>query len=269
MTSSLPFFQIDAFANQPFKGNPAAVFVLDEALDDALMLNIAKEMNLSETAFILKRENANPLLRWFTPMFEVDLCGHATLASAHTYMTEVNPDLNTVIFDTKCVGPLKVEKTDTTYQMDFPSRLGEEQKKGDIPEFVLEALTPKARPHTGYKSRDLMLVYDDEEIIRDIDPDYNALMKYKDFVIVTAKSNDSEYDFVSRFFCPGIGVPEDPVTGSAHCTLTPYWAKELGKTKLKAHQASARGGDLEVEIQNDRVLIAGNTVTVIQGILHI
>jgi PhzF family phenazine biosynthesis protein len=267
MISPLNFWQVDAFTNQPFKGNPAAVFVLSEELNDALMQNIAIEMNLSETAFVLIREGQNPLLRWFTPMFEIDLCGHATLASAHIIMTEIDPCLNEVIFDTKFVGALKVEKTRLGYQMDFPSRLGEKQEIDDIPNYVLDALTTKARPHTAYKSRDLMLVYDDEQIIHTIAPNFNALQNYKDFIIVTAKSDNSRFDFISRFFCADDGIAEDPVTGSAHCTLGPYWSQVLGKTDLKAYQASKRGGEIGLKITENRVLVTGEAVTLISGML--
>ncbi len=269
MTNPLDFWQVDSFSDQPFKGNPAAVFILHEELSDELMQNIAIEMNLSETAFVLIREGQNPLLRWFTPMFEIDLCGHATLASAHIYMTEVQPDLNEVTFETKFVGPLKVDKADTGYRMDFPSRLGERQEISDIPEFVIDAITDKAKPHTAYKSRDLMLVYDNEQIIHDIDPDFNALMKYKDFIIVTAKSNNPKYDFISRFFCADDGIAEDPVTGSAHCTLAPYWADRLEKTDLKAYQASKRGGELDLKVTEERILITGKAVTVINGKMRV
>lgn len=265
MNQELNFWQVDAFTNQPFKGNPAAIFILHEKLSDELMQNITIEMNLSETAFILIREGQNPLLRWFTPMFEIDLCGHATLASAHIYMTEIFPDLNEVTFDTKFVGPLTVEKVGGLYSMNFPSRLGDEQEVASIPPFVLDALTTKAKPHTAYKSRDLMLVYDDEQIIRDMNPDFNALMKHKDFIIVTAKSKSPNYDFISRFFCADDGIAEDPVTGSAHCTLAPYWSKQLDKISLKAYQASRRGGDLGLKIVEDRILITGEAVTVLDG----
>ncbi len=267
--SDLKFWQVDAFTNQPFKGNPAAVFILREELDDELMQSIAIEMNLSETAFILIRKDQNPLLRWFTPMFEIDLCGHATLASAHIYMSELFLDLNEVTFDTKFVGPLKVEKIGQAYRMDFPSRLGDRLEVDDVPNFVLDALTTKSKPSTVYKSRDLMLVYDDEKIIYDIDPDFNALMKYKNFIIVTAKSSDSEYDFVSRFFCADDGIAEDPVTGSAHCTLAPYWSDRLDKNKMKAFQASQRGGELILNVTKDRVFITGDAVTVVHGKLNV
>ena len=265
MSKQHQFWQVDSFTTEPFKGNPAAVVILKEELSDDLMQNIAIEMNLSETAFIFLRDDANPLLRWFTPMFEIDLCGHATLASAHIYLTELMPELNIVTFDTKFVGPLNVSKANSGYVMDFPSRLGDKLEINTIPDFVLDALTTEARPHTAYKARDLMLVYDDPEVVRNMEPDFNTLMKYKDFIIVTAKSDNTEYDFISRFFCADDGIAEDPVTGSAHCTLTPYWSRILGKNAMKAYQASKRGGNLHVEQTGERINITGDAVTVIEG----
>lgn len=269
MTKILKFWQVDSFAQEPFKGNPAAVFVLDEELDDQLMQNIAVEMNLSETAFILLRDGQNPLLRWFTPMFEIDLCGHATLASAHIYLTEVCPDLKEVTFDTKFVGPLQVQKKELGYTMDFPSRPGEKIDIQDIPASVMSGLCIDSKPIDAYKARDLMLVYEDEQTIRDINPDFNMLAKYDDFIIVTAPSSDRKYDFISRFFCADDGIAEDPVTGSAHCTLTPYWSQKLGKEKLRAYQASKRGGELDCEIVGDRILISGSALTVIEGNMRV
>jgi len=268
MTTTLPFFQVDAFTNQPFKGNPAAVFILDQPLDDLLMQNIAIEMNLAETAFVLLRDNQPPLLRWFTPTFEIDLCGHATLASANIYLNVYFPEQDSVTFDTKFIGSLRVDKTHEGYTMDFPSRPGKRVEIDDVPSFVLNALSEQ-RPTQAYKSRDLMLVYDNDAIIRAIDPDFQTLKAYEDFIIVTAPSDNARYDMVSRVFCPNDVVLEDPVTGSAHCTIAPYWTKRLGKTCLHAYQASERGGELSIEMQNDRVLISGAAVTVIKGVLQI
>ena len=265
MISSLGFWQVDAFTTDPFKGNPAAVLVLYQELSDELMQSIAVEMNLSETAFVLIRKDEPPLLRWFTPNFEIDLCGHATLASGHILMSEIYNDLNEIVFDTKFVGPISVVKTLKGYCMDFPSRLGEKQNLKDIPNFLLDAITSAARPHTVYKSRDLMLVYEDEQVVYDIDPDFSLLKKFDDFIIVTAKSKDSKYDFVSRFFCADDGISEDPVTGSSHSTLAPYWAKIFDKNILKAYQASKRGGELWLEVGENRVMIEGEAVTVITG----
>lgn len=269
MSSHLNFWQVDAFTNSPFKGNPAAIFFLDKELPDRLMQDIAAEMNLSETAFVLFREGDLPLLRWFSPAMEIDLCGHATLASAHIYMTEINPDCSEVIFDAKFVEPLRVRRVDAGYSMDFPSRPGREIALSEVPESLLDTLSTEARPRSAYKSRDLMLVYDDERDILRLDPALDVLRQYKDFVIVTAKSDKPGCDFISRFFCADAGVIEDPVTGSAHCTLAPYWANRLGKEELRAYQASKRGGYLVLKVEGERVLITGEVVTVLDGTMRV
>lgn len=264
----LKFWQVDAFTTQPFKGNPAAVFILDQPIDDYLMQNIAIEMNLAETAFILLRGNKNPLIRWFTPMYEVDLCGHATMASAHVYFNQVDSNSKQVVFDTKFVGSLQVIKNQSSLTMNFPSRPGEEVKLDSIPDFVIENLSD-TKPIYARKSRDLMLVYEDDKTIFDMQPNFKELLKYNDWIIVTAKSSRSRYDFISRFFSPNDGILEDPVTGSSHCTLTPYWAKKLNKNKMISYQASKRGGVLSLEMQQDRLNITGKVITVIDGTLRI
>lgn len=268
MPHNLKFWQVDAFTNKPFKGNPAAVFVLDEELESDFMQNIAVEMNLSETAYILRRSGQNPLLRWFTPMFEIDLCGHATLASAHIYLTKIEPERNSITFDTNEAGSLTVSKQGDGYVMDFPMRPGTPKPLTDIPDFVFKALSP-TKPAAAFQARDLMLVYDDAETVRNMTPDFNALMTYKDFIIVTAPSDDPEFDCVSRFFCADDGIAEDPVTGSAHCTIAPYWAERLDKSTLRAYQASKRGGVLNLEMKGDRLDIGGQAITVLQGELLI
>lgn len=256
----MKFWQVDSFASEAFKGNPAVVFVLDAPLDDATMQNIATEMNQSETAFILKG-GEKPLLRWFTPLLEVDLCGHATLAAAHIWLTEIYPDAASVTFSTKWVGDLTVTKNVSGYTMNFPVRAGEKIDVSTIPEEILQSLSD-ARPIEAWSARDLMLVYPDEQDVRLAKVDFAALRMQKQWIIITAPAKD--YDFVSRFFCVDEGM-EDPVTGSAHCTLTPYWAKRLGKVSLKAWQASKRGGGLVLELKDDRVFITGPAVTVFVG----
>ncbi len=268
MGKAVKFWQVDAFTRELFKGNPAAVMVLDEALPDELMQNIAVEMNLSETAFTLMREHDNPLLRWFTPTFEIDLCGHATLASAHVLMSIVQPDLTSVTFDTKVAGSLTVEKVGGGYRMDFPVRAGAPVDVQTLPEFALKALSDQM-PVEAYQARDLMLVYEDAKTIRQMDPDYNALLRYPGYIIATAPSDVSDYDFISRFFCADDGITEDPVTGSAHCTLAPYWAQRLGKVELCAYQASHRGGALGLHIQGDRLFVSGPAITVIDGTMYL
>lgn len=265
--NKLKFWQVDSFTNKPFKGNPAAVFIHDDPIDDVLMQNIAIEMNLSETAFIHLRKDQNPMLRWFTPMYEIDLCGHATLAAAQIYFSEIDISANEIVFDTKFVGNLAVSKNQSSLTMNFPARPGDEVDIGSIPTFVLDSLSEE-KPIYARKSRDLMLVFNDEKIILEMKPNFNALLDYKDFIIVTAKSTNPKYDFISRFFCASDGILEDPVTGSAHCTLAPYWAQKLGKKNMTAFQASKRGGILSLELQEDRLHITGEVVTIIEGLLY-
>ena len=257
----MKIWQVDSFATKAFKGNPAAVVLCEQPLSAEVMQNIGAEMNQSETAFITLTDGA-PQLRWFTPKVEVDLCGHATLAAAHIYLTEINPRVQEVTFDTLFVGRLTVSKNGDKYTMNFPARSGERVELSAIPNFVFDALNP-VKPVEAYMARDLMLVYEDEKIVREIVPNFAKLGELKKWVAVTSRS--SNYDFISRFFCAGDGIDEDPVTGSAHCTLTPYWARMLGKNNLRAYQASARGGELEVELRGDRVFISGCAVTVLRG----
>ena len=262
---SVKFWQVDAFATEAFKGNPAVVFVFDRDVDDVTLQNIATEMNQSETAFIFTHKGDKPLLRWFTPLLEVDLCGHATLSAAHIWMSEIKPEATGVTFTTKWVGDLTVTKGEAGYTLDFPGRAGEKIDLATVPEEVLASLSDK-RPIEAWSARDLMLVYEDEETVRTAKVDYAALRKQKQWVSITAPAK--EYDFVSRFFCIDEGM-EDPVTGSAHCTLTPYWARRLGRNSLKAWQASARGGALSLKLEGDRVMITGPALTLFSGDFNI
>lgn len=262
-----PIYQIDAFTAQTFRGNPAAVVVLDQWISPRLMQDIARENNLSETAFIVET-NTGYHLRWFTPMSEVDLCGHATLSAAHVIFTALKPELNDIRFSTEVAGELIVTREGhNKYTMDFPARAGEKIDIATIPEFVLKSLSAH-KPIEAYQARDLMLVYDNPQIVRDIQPDYRELHKFDKWVIVTAKG-DQGYDCVSRFFCAGDGIDEDPVTGSAHCTIIPYWARMLNKDKIKAYQASERGGDIDAELKGDRVTLTGAAVTYLQGTIEV
>lgn len=264
----MKIWQVDSFTDQVFKGNPAGVCILDKPLEDSLMQNIAAEMNLSETAFILPREGQNPLLRWFMPDDEIDLCGHATLAAAHIWMTAIEPDMPEIIFDTKVAGTLAVAKSgNSQYTMNFPVRAGDLVALNGVPEMVINALSSE-KPIAALQARDLMLVYENEEMIRSMTPDIKALEQHDGYIIVTAPSS-GPYDFISRFFCASDGIAEDPVTGSAHCTLAPYWAERFGKADLKAYQASERGGVLDLSMKGDRLDITGNAVTVLRGELLI
>lgn len=265
MTKTFDMYQVDAFAESLFKGNPAAVVVLDEWLDNALMQKIAMENNLSETAFIVPHGEYYDIT-WFTPMSEIDLCGHATLASAHVIFNHLGHADATVCLKTRQVGDLSVTKDGDMLYLDFPSR--PPQATNDIPACVIEGLG--VTPTETYVSRDYMLVYEDGKTIADIKPDFKKLGEGKKFVIITAKaSSEDGCDFVSRFFCAGDGIEEDPVTGSAHCNLIPYWSQRLGKTEMVAKQLSERGGTLYCTLQGDRVRIGGKAFTYLQGRISI
>lgn len=253
----LPLYQIDAFASRPFAGNPAAVVPLTAWLPDDLMQAIAAENALSETAFFAP-EGGSHRIRWFTPACEVDLCGHATLASAFVYFTELEPRRSTVTFQSRS-GPLSVSREGELLVLDFPSR---PPAAADPLPGLAEALG--ARPVELWRARDLVAVLDSEATVRALQPDLTALARFDEFaVIVTARGQEA--DFVSRFFAPRKGVPEDPVTGSAHTTLVPFWAQRLGKAKLRALQVSPRGGELFCEAKGERVAIAGRAVKVLEG----
>lgn len=254
---TLPLFQIDAFTSRIFAGNPAAVVLLDEWLPDATMAAIAAENNLAETAFVIPRRDGSPL-RWFTPAVEIDLCGHATLATAHVLFGQTFPEADRLEFETKS-GRLAVGRDGSRLVLDFPSRPG--ARVGVAPD-VPAALGVEVLE--TYAARDLLAVVRDEDVVKSLQPDMARIAALDAFaVIVTAPGR--EVDFVSRFFAPRAGIPEDPVTGSAHCTLTPYWAGRLGRNTLTARQLSPRGGELECTLRGDRVLIAGHTVEYLRG----
>lgn len=257
MSGPLTIYQVDAFTSQLFGGNPAAVCPLDSWLPNAVMQQLAAENNLSETAFFVKEDNGYHL-RWFTPEFEIDLCGHATLATAFILFTELGNQEEVISFKTKS-GILEVRKKGDLVELDFPSRM---PQPCVAPEALLEGIN--LPPLKVLKSRDYFLVYEDEALISQIIPDFNLLNQLDTIgIIVTAASR--EVDFVSRFFVPNSVIGEDPVTGSAHCNLIPYWAKELGKDTLTAKQLSQRGGTLYCENKGDRVTMAGNAVLYIKG----
>jgi predicted PhzF superfamily epimerase YddE/YHI9 len=255
--------QVDAFTDKPFAGNPAAVCVMDEPRDEAWMQNVAREMNLSETAFLHRADDGGFNLRWFTPAVEVELCGHATLASAHALWEtgKLRPG-EPARFHTKS-GLLTCRKLDDGWiAMDFPSR---PVARIDPPQGLFESLN--ATPTFVGRSRlDVLVELPDETAVRALRPDMRKLSQTKARgVIATARASTRPYDFVSRFFAPQSGVDEDPVTGSAHCALAPYWREILGKDKMLAYQASPRGGVVRVELRDDRVLLSGQAVTVLRG----
>jgi PhzF family phenazine biosynthesis protein len=258
----LKIFQVDAFTSVPFAGNPAAIVPLDEWLPAETMLAIAAENNLAETAFFVANGDRNYDLKWYTPTVEMDLCGHATLASAFVIFEILGATESVLRFQTKS-GELTVEKDAGRYVLDFPSR---PPVSCDAPNGLIEAIG--ATPVEVSKSRDYMLVYDSEDAIKAIQPDFSALAKLDAHaVIVTAKGDSA--DFVSRFFAPAVGVPEDPATGSAHCTLIPYWAEKLGKNELFARQVSQRGGELFCELAGVRVKIGGEAVLYLEGDIYV
>jgi predicted PhzF superfamily epimerase YddE/YHI9 len=262
---SWPLYQVDAFTDEPFAGNPAAVCLLEADADPAWMQRVAAEMNLSETAFLRPGAEAGRYgLRWFTPAVEVELCGHATLASAHVLWTEglAEPGVQ-LRFDTAS-GQLAARRDpDGTIWLDFPATPA---APVDPPAGLLEALGAGAR-WVGASRFDYLVELEDEAAVRDLAPDVGRLgwLGGRGVIVTAAASGTAGYDFVSRFFAPGAGIDEDPVTGSAHCALGPFWAGRLGRDELTGFQASARGGLVQVRPQGDRVLLGGRAVTVLRG----
>lgn len=262
----IPFFQVDAFTSRPFGGNPAAVCVLPERLPEPLLQTIAAENNLSETAFLLRRDDGEWDLRWFTPTVEVDLCGHATLASGVVLYARIEPGRTQFAFHTRS-GRLEVSVEDGRFVLDLPARRPEPIE--EPPEL---AYALGATPAAVLASRDLIAVFGSSDVVCDMSPHPAAIAALDAFAVgVTAPGtgNEDDVDFVSRFFAPSRGVPEDPVTGSLHCSLVPYWAERLGKTKLRARQVSKRGGELWCELAGDRVRIGGEAVLLIEGVMHV
>jgi PhzF family phenazine biosynthesis protein len=257
----LRIIQVDAFTAVPFLGNPAAVCVLSKPREDAWMQAVAREMNLSETAFLV-RDQEGFRLRWFTPTVEVDLCGHATLASAHVLWEEGHlPPGEPARFHTRS-GLLTAERDGAWIWMDFPA--APPQPAEPHPE-LLRALgvTPV---YVGSSRFDTLVEVESAEVLRELQPDTALLQRVPTRgIIVTARSSSAEHDFVSRFFAPAVGVDEDPVTGSAHCVLAPFWSERLGREELTGYQASARGGVVRVRVQGDCVLLGGQAVTVLRG----
>jgi PhzF family phenazine biosynthesis protein len=258
---TIPYFHVDAFTSRVFSGNPAGVCPLDQWIDDATLQHIAAENNLSETAFFVG-EKDNFQLRWFTPKTEIDLCGHATLASAFVLFNYLGVSSDSIAFSTRS-GILTVSRKNNLLEMDFPSRPGEPVA---APDGLIKGLGKNVAE--VYKSRDYLAILDNEDEVKTMKPDFQELSKLDcTGIIITAKGKEA--DFVSRFFAPRVGVQEDPVTGSSHCTLISYWAEKLGKKTLTAHQVSRRGGELFCELAHDRVRIAGHAVLYLRGSLNI
>ncbi len=262
---TLPIYQVDAFADEVFSGNPAAVMPLEAWLPDALMQNIAMENNVAETAFFVAVDNGFEL-RWFTPTVEVDLCGHATLASAHVLFKHLDYNDEEIVFHTRS-GELRVSRGPSGLTLDFPAA---ELESFAVEQTVCaalgsssiasEAVIASENPHAA------VYVYANEEEVAALSPNASELLAASAYsVIATAPGNNC--DFVSRFFGPHVGIDEDPVTGSAHCSLVPYWAKSLGANSLVARQISARGGELQCELREGRVFMTGTAVTFMQGMV--
>ncbi len=255
--------QVDAFASKPFTGNPAAVCVMEDAANEVWMQNVAMEMNLSETAFLYPRDKGYHL-RWFTPTMEIPLCGHATLASAHVLYTEGHVPADKPITFESMSGPLSASFDGEWITLDFPAN---PPKLVGTPsaEEVLSAFGYPFNAVFGIEGVCLVEI-EDESMVREYKPDIAKIRELADIgAIITARSYGGEFDFVSRFFAPGAGVDEDPVTGAAHTVLAPYWAERLGKTEFTAYQASARGGVLLLRLEGNRVKIGGQAVTVMRG----
>jgi len=257
----IPYHQVDAFASRLFSGNPAGVCVLEEWLPGATMQSIAAENNQAETAFVVSRGDTHEL-RWFTPAVEVELCGHGTLAAAHVLFRHRGLKGDEVRFQTKS-GELGVSRRGEMLSLDLPSMPA---TSCPVPSALVTGLGKT--PNYAAKARDFLVVFNSEEEVRSLQPDFSILKRLDTLgIIVTAPSDDC--DFVSRFFAPRAGVDEDPVTGSAHCTLVPYWAERLGRPELAARQVSARGGELSCLLRGDRVMIAGRAKTYLTGTIHL
>jgi PhzF family phenazine biosynthesis protein len=258
----IPIFQVDAFSGDVFSGNPAAICPLDNWLPDETLQAIAAENNLAETAYFV-RNGGGFQLRWFTPTCEVDLCGHATLASAYVLFRELKEPGEVVRFDTKS-GELQVRRNGDLLAMNFPSRPPQPVEPHPKLAAGMGGAPTDVTPIEILAARDYLVRYESEADVRRLAPDMEALANLDRFaVIATAPGVDC--DFVSRFFAPAQGIPEDPATGSSHCTLVPYWAKQLGKTNLHARQISRRGGELMCELLGDRVEIAGRAALFLRG----
>lgn len=259
----IPLYQVDAFASEVFRGNPAAVCPLEQWLPDDVLQHIAAENAVAETVFFLVRPDSFAI-RWFTPDLEMDLCGHATLAAAHVIARHHGYPAREICFHSAS-GLLRVEVGDTRLSLDFPARIAE---PATVPPVIVEAMG--RAPLAVLKSRDYVLLYEDEEVIRNLRPQQAILDQINldpGGVVVTAPGR--EVDFVSRYFTPQATIFEDPVTGSAHCSLIPYWADRLGKTTLHARQLSRRGGDLWCRHLGERVSIAGEAITYMEGVIHL
>lgn len=258
----LPIYQLDAFTSRLFGGNPAAVVPLEEWPPDATLQAVAAENNLSETAYLVRR-GEDWELRWFTPTVEIDLCGHATLAAAAVIFRYIDPNRQRVVFRTRKAGALVVTRAGEELALELPARPAKPMAK---PPFeALEAALGKRPVEVLAGTRDWLCVFEATEDVHNLRPDFTAIARLDTFALICTAPGVGEFDFVSRFFAPAGGVPEDPVTGSAHCTLVPFWAERLGRKHLRASQVSARGGELTCELVGDRVVLAGRVAFYLEG----
>jgi PhzF family phenazine biosynthesis protein len=262
----LTVYQVDAFHHQPLRGNPAAVIPLDNWLPDELMQAIAAEHNLSETVFFVRKAADEYEIRWFTPEVEVDLCGHATLASGHVLLNILKPELNQVIFHSQS-GPLVVSRSGDKLSLDFPSRPPQADVSADLLIKLEDALGIK--PQAILRSRDLVVVLENVAQVENLKPDFTKLAVLPEFGFSVTAAGEGDIDFVNRFFAPRQGINEDPVTGSSYCSLIPYWAERLKKKALRARQVSKRSGDVWLEDKGERVSIAGYCSLYMQGQIYL
>jgi PhzF family phenazine biosynthesis protein len=262
--SSYPMFQLDSFTKERFRGNPAAVLLLPEYPADAVLQAIAAENNLAETAFVVAR-GSDYQVRWFTPTVEVPLCGHATLAAAAVILQKLEPGRAKVVFDSLS-GPLTVTAVDDRYVMNFPARV---LTATDLPAGLNAALGARPIEVVIDSASNYVARLASAELVRDLRPDIKAIDRLPGAGVIVTAQADRDYDFVSRYFAPSKGIPEDPVTGGAHCALTPYWAERLGRTEFHAFQASARGGQLVCRLLGDRVELHGSCVFYFEGLAEI
>jgi predicted PhzF superfamily epimerase YddE/YHI9 len=260
----IPLFHVDAFTDKQFRGNPAAVCFLDSWLDEDCLRKVAAENNLSETAFLVGHDDAYEL-RWFTRTCDVRLCGHATLASAHVLLNILQPHRESVCFQTRYSGTLTVQRDSEYLRMDFPALV---PRSCALNPALVEALDDQSPREVLEVNHKYLCVFDTPDQVRNLRPNFALLEKLHPFAVAITSAG-ADIDFVSRYFAPTYGVPEDPVTGSAHCALTPYWAKRLGKSRLHARQLSERGGELWCEMAGDRVSLRGKAVLTLQGALTI
>lgn len=272
----IKIYQVDSFTNKPFEGNPAGVCILDNPLPDESMQSIAAEMNVAETAFAVPGDEGDIVrqirfnLHWFTPTIEVDLCGHATLATAKVLFDEYGLLCDRLSFDTKS-GELSVSKIDDRLSLDFPT---DPTDHLEIPEETLKAYGISEAIETR-KSRRMgmpLIEVPTPSVVKNLKPDFSRILELGDefgSAVITARSDDASYDFISRFFAPKFGINEDPVTGAAHTVLGPYWAQKLGKTNLNAYQASARGGEVELIVRGDRIDLIGKALIVLKGEMNL